>query len=368
MKKIVAVMLMLCMVVSSIGMTFADSDIKSTNDIDVIDALIISSMYLNSNSAEDDILSTQTTVKRNIPLYNNDGNVIAYYVNFSPSGYAVVNNNINNPTVIEFGNGQNQIIEDLISNNPSDKIIYNSMVDIRKMENNRTFSNNANEAELSLYDYYPDLLENNLTLANEYQKIKKEFVNNRNYVTSNGYGFIDLSNMPSNDYTGKYITGIKSIDWATTYDFSDIAEDHCAAVAATNLALFYSYKGFSNLIINNSTRDTFIEVHKIIPDGPIVFMASGTKEYFEDRGYTLKASDIGNTDNFKSSVNSGYPCAFLLGNNIADWHWILGVGYRDYPSDGTYFRIVDGWHNTVERFYKPYSGSVWAKATQYQLK
>jgi len=57
----------------------------------------------------------------------------------------------------------------------------------------------------------------------------------------------------------------------------------------------------------------------------------------------------------------------LLAEGIVNWHWILGVGWREYSSGNFYMRIVDGWDGTANRFYKPYSDSLWISATEYWL-
>jgi len=40
-------------------------------------------------------------------------------------------------------------------------------------------------------------------------------------------------------------------------------------------------------------------------------------------------------------------------------------GYREYNSGGNYMRIMDNWFNTVDRYYKIGTGSLWWSAKEY---
>ncbi len=70
---------------------------------------------------------------------------------------------------------------------------------------------------------------------------------------------------------------------------------------------------------------------------------------------------------YKTAIAKNRPCGILLADGIVNWHWILGVGWREYSSGNFYMRIVDGWDGTSNRFYKPYSDSLWVSATEYWL-
>lgn len=94
-------------------------------------------------------------------------------------------------------------------------------------------------------------------------------------------------------------------------------------------------------------------------------IADEAKEYFTDRGYTLKTSSVGSFSGIQTAIGNDRPCGILLANAIVDWHWVICVGYRAYNSGGSYMRVVDGWNDTTLKFYLCNSGSTWISATQY---
>ena len=188
---------------------------------------------------------------------------------------------------------------------------------------------------------------------------------NRAVIQGDGdYGFIDLGDMPSGKYTSDTILYATSTDWAIMDEFNSIADNHCGATAVTNIALYYAKRGYSKLKIN-SRLDTFKAVHKIVGNGPVMTIAGSAKEYFSDRGYTLKYSSVGDFSGIKSATTSDRPCGILLADGLFSWHWILSVGWREYTNGGNYLRIMDGWYDTVDRYYKINSGSLWISATEY---
>jgi hypothetical protein len=63
----------------------------------------------NTNMWDDDV-----SIKDLVPLYDIDDNIMAYYIAFENSGYAIINNNLNNPIPIEFGEGDNTSIRKII--------------------------------------------------------------------------------------------------------------------------------------------------------------------------------------------------------------------------------------------------------------
>ncbi|NMB43985.1 MAG: hypothetical protein GX995_07630, partial [Clostridiales bacterium] len=83
------------------------------------------------------------------------------------------------------------------------------------------------------------------------------------------YGFVDIKDVPSDTYKSKSIS-LEENDWATTGEFTKYTNNHCAAVASTNIALYYAYQGYNNLLISNNKAATFYKIHKSIGNGPII--------------------------------------------------------------------------------------------------
>ncbi|MFU0827386.1 MAG: Peptidase-C39-2 domain-containing protein [Lachnoclostridium sp.] len=359
-KKIIAIILSMVFLFGGLN-TLVSASVISTNDIDTIDMLIAAGTYLNSTT--EPCISGNTYLKQVVPLYNNESKIVAYYVSFTPTGYAVVNNNINNPTVIEFGKGTNETIEDILNNDSNPHIIYNNPVSIYNANNTSLTVQGKNSKDI--YDYYPDLKSSNSSLAKQHKEVKNAIMKNRAVIQGDGdYGFIDLGDMPSGKYTSDTILYATSTDWAIMDEFNSIADNHCGATAVTNIALYYAKRGYSKLKIN-SRLDTFKAVHKIVGNGPVMTIAGSAKEYFSDRGYTLKYSSVGDFSGIKSATTSDRPCGILLADGLFSWHWILSVGWREYTNGGNYLRIMDGWYDTVDRYYKINSGSLWISATEY---
>ena len=339
----------------------ASSATTECNSIEETDALLIASFMLNSIDTANDILVSGTTANEVTPLYSEGGKIVAYYVSFEPTGYAVVNNNSANPTVIEFGDGVNQLIDDILSADKDSHIIYNNPTEIYAAS---AYARSIN-ADTDLYTYFPSLGEENPTALAQLTQLKRLVQSDINICSDGDYGFIDWGDMPSGTYSYDVIANAPSTDWATTGEFSSIAKNHCGATAVTNFALYFANRGYSNLKINSSVYDTFVAVHKIVGNGPVMTIADKAKEYFSDRGYTLKTSSVGSFSGIQTAIGNDRPCGILLANGIVDWHWIICVGYRAYNSGGNYMRIVDGWHDTTLKFYLCNSGSAWISATQY---
>lgn len=365
-KKAISIILSLVILFGFNVNTFA-LDAKNSNNIDTLDIIIAAATYLNSNDESDACISENTYLKQIVPLHNNEGKIIAYYASFTPSGYAVINNNPNNPTVIEFGKGNNKIIEEILSNESNPYIIYNNPVNIYSVNNKSLLQSAVNSSDI--YDYYPDLKESNFSLVKRHNEIKQSFLQDRFVIQGDGdYGFIDLSDMPAGDYDDDTILKAESTDWAIMDEFEDIAENHCGATAVTNLALYFANRGHSNLKINNSRLDTFKAVHKIVGNGPVMTIAGSAKEYFKNRGYTLKYSSLGDFSGIKTATTKDRPCGILLADGLFSWHWILSVGWRQYSNGGNYMRIMDGWYDTIDRYYKIHSCSLWISATEYWVE
>lgn len=363
MKRFLSLCIAIILIVSMNSNVLAieeNSNIDSNQNMNEFDISVAAAIKLNSKNMDDDILPNGSMVKNTLPLYDNTENLIAFYITFNPTGYAIVNNNELNPSVIEYGRGDKKDIEAIANYNQ--RVIYNNPASIYSDDQyERSVKNDKN-----LYDFYPELLQPDLELQYELSIIKSEVVKNNISTRGDGdYGFIDWGNMPSGSYSSQTIKSAYSTSWITTYDTSHLAKNHCGATAATNIALYYATRGYSNLKTNNSKIDTFKAVHKLIGNGPVMMIADGTKQYFQNRGYSLSSSSVSNFSGVKSAADDNQIQGVLLADGLVTWHWILAVGYRQYSSGGNYMRVVDGWHNTIDTYYKINSGSSWISATRY---
>ena len=106
--------------------------------------------------------------------------------------------------------------------------------------------------------------------------------------------------------------------------------------------------------------NTFALVYAIVGDGPKTSITADAKEYFSDCGYNLTVTELGvaSFTNIINAVKANHPSAVLLADGIANWHWVVCVGYRQYTSGSNYMQIVTGWDNSIDYFYCPNSGSL----------
>lgn len=339
---------------------------SESDEMDKLDIIISAFYYLNSEDSTSELISEKSKIDKIIPLFNVEGEVVANYITLMPKGYAVVNNNINNPTVIEFGDDRNSNIEEIILNSSNPHIIYNNPFDVYDLNSNSERKIKSNSAENDIFDYYPNLQQTNTELANQQNEYKQYLIENQMITRSdNDFGFINSSNMPSGSYSGKTIASATSTDWAIMGDFSDIARDHCGATTVTNLALYFAQTGKFNLKKNNSNRDTFEAVHKIVGNGPEMTIAEDAKQYFKDRGYTLNYSGVSGFSGVETALKNNRPCGILLENGLFSWHWIIAVGYRNYNSGDNYIQVMNNWKPNINIYYMANNGSAWVSRTQY---
>lgn len=334
----------------------------SSKELDSTDVVIMANYYLSSKLIDNNKTTNNLDVDSILPLYSSEGNIVAYYIDFLDSSYAVINNNKDNPEAIEFG-FENSKIKELYGKCKECKIVYNSPTDFYFMNEASLFSLTSNKDKNDLYDNYPDLNEKNDSLS----KILCEYKTINTFSSSSDWGFINSGNLPTGEISSSYsIPSLNKVSWVSTGDFSDIASNHCGAVAVTNLALYFSAIGYTELK-KESSYNTFVEVHKIVGNGPTATIADKAKTYFKNCGYTLKTNAVSTTFHyFRMTINANRPCAMLLTNGVKEAHWIIGVGYIVYKDGGTYMRIVDGWNHNSTRYYKG-TGSNWISATGYWI-
>lgn len=181
------------------------------------------------------------------------------------------------------------------------------------------------------------------------------------------YGFLSLNQLPKGEFTEKTIP-LNPSQLAVTGDFRNIAHNHCGAVCALNIIIVL-FQNAPEFLEEKSPAQLFKEVHRIIGNGPTPSIAGGLAKYAKSLGANIRyQSEIKSFEGIKAAIGRGSPCGILLANALADWHWVMCVGYREYQKEGGFIRICDGWNRTADRFYKLNSGSAWAAGTEYFLE
>ena len=178
------------------------------------------------------------------------------------------------------------------------------------------------------------------------------------YYTESNYnwGIRDESAMPPRPTKTRTISNLNGISWATTGSVS--GEKHCGPTAITNLALYFAARGKKDLKVKDA-KGTFNAIYpKYAGKGPHPTIAGKAKNYFKSKKVTLNYSVVGSINTVKKAIDNNRPVGALLKKGGA-WHWVICVGYRMYDSQQFYMRLVDGWYNQSNRFYKPHVGSDW---------
>lgn len=338
--------------------------------LDTTDVILASHYFLASSQSDMNFWNNDLSDIEIVPLYNTEGSVSAYYVELTDdTAYAVINNNIENPTAIEFGQGCNPLIREILDNTDDPHIIYNNPLSVYNVGEIMMLSENINTS--NLYDNYPDLSKSNPELADVITQQKNILENTPMPCGDGDYGFIDVSNMPSGANTSCSINNYAYVDWVSTGETSSYASNHCGSVAVANLALYFVERGKTNLMVDNDRIETFKAVHNVVGNGPKATIADDAEEYFNNRGYNLeyytdRSVSLNNRIAAENeAIRNNRPCGLLLEDDLNSWHWVIAVGYKNYTSGDKYFQIVDGWSNNASRYYKPGVGSAWISMTEY---
>ena len=100
------------------------------NGMDTIDLLVAAFMHMYSADKTRNLWPDEVIVERKIPLFSPDGKRIAWYVEFTSGAYAIINDNKENPSVIEFGSQPNMLIRDIYDSSDAYHIIYNGPMQV----------------------------------------------------------------------------------------------------------------------------------------------------------------------------------------------------------------------------------------------
>ena len=375
MKKIISLVLVFALAMSfTLVPSLAEGVITPVpaEGMDLMDAAIAGYFFAGDiNEREENVnASGYVGITNIVPLYDTENTVVAYYITYSTGVYAVINNNPENPEAIEFGAGTQHYIEDALSKNANARLVYSNPVSVFTESEIAALPAETRAQFMNLSDCYTDLDERNDVLAAQVQGFKETLTIPDASVMGDGdYGFIRSREMPSGTYSSDMITKARYADWATTYDFPSVAEDHCGATAVANLALYFAVRGYSNLKVNNSKSDTVNTVYRAVGNGPTADIRGHAVKYFrENGGYSLTYNKAENKSLIIAAITADQPLGILLADSIVTWHWVIGVGWRTYTnSSDFYIRINSGWISDVDTFYKLDSGSAMMSCWSYKI-
>ncbi len=149
-------------------------------------------------------------------------------------------------------------------------------------------------------------------------------------------------------------------DWAATFDFNDLAKNHCAATTITNYALWYlrEYLGRQDADGTNASviKQIFTDVHRYIPNGPVLRLKNRAARFFRAAKLPIEVVSI-KEEAIQDELDAGNPVAIMVAASVMQWHWVLVVGYI-FSEDGTRsYLIEDNWHRRGLYTYRPGIGS-----------
>jgi hypothetical protein len=332
---------------------------KHTISIDEIDALIVTVNRLYAQYGEDYMDAIDVSNRVFVPLYNDRYDVVAYYLEFESGGYAVINNNVLNPFVIEFGKKNNSIVHEYLASDSDTRIIYDSPVSVRTetIDGNYDFS--------SFNDLNVDSCEKDLPHAKMLYEKKQSLIKRDEIKSFGSYPDWGVYYVPGYDSEGtgrklKYATNQSWMTGGMFQESSNSNEQCCGTIAGTNLALVFTAMGY-NKLKNNTTLNTFYDVSSYIPIGITVTIADECCDYFDSKNYELNYDSYNIVDyttnsmynTLKTAINSNKPCiiSVLKPAVLPVGHWMVAIGWREYDSY-KYIQVLNGWDDSEEYFFR----------------
>lgn len=181
--------------------------------------------------------------------------------------------------------------------------------------------------------------------------------------------FLEAAALPPTPYIDCCLP-LDGVDWVVTSDFSRIAKNHCAAVCLTNLAHWFAAQdpAYAALAVEGGREETFRSVHALVGNGPVFAISGKARRWFAQKGFRLDRCRLWDASALQWAIRADMPCALLLVGGPLDWHWVLAVGWREYPSGEIYVRVADGWNRGADRFLPLHSRPRLVSAVAYSLE
>jgi hypothetical protein len=289
---ILAISILACSTVFADNIDLVKSIGSIGSDLTDFDLWLISGIHVICDEEENKPWTPSSYIKDTIPLFDLDNNVIAYYLNIYPSGYMIINNNLNNPVILEFGyNGEyfsdNQIkISD--SSRYDEKNIYlgnGCLFNVERDYNNRGVYDDINIAARS---------DDNLTVQRSV--LDDEMAKFKLLLNTYNADKVDELNAYKNELNNIY---------------------NSDAVAGSNTT-----RGLNGYEILTTPHTSLISNHG------------------------------SHWSTLKQNIDSNNMLFFIIQQSSGwEMHYVNVVGYREYSGGEKYARIIDNWTNTVDRWY-----------------
>lgn len=185
--------------------------------------------------------------------------------------------------------------------------------------------------------------------------------------SSAAYGFRNITEVHP-DVIKTRILPAADTRFAVTGEFFDEAKNHCGAVCATNVLLYF--RALAGVPVKSTTERhrIFTAIHDVVGNGPIFSLQKKISRcpFIAVRGKKLRS-----VQELVSALDHGCPCILLLANGLFDWHWVLCVGYltaRENGQEKLFLRLADSWTPVCNTIYEPGVGSKILSMTAYRHK
>lgn len=355
--------------------------ISTSTEMTALDVMVAAFRDLSAVDVEGgtSLWASTTGIASHTPLRSASGSTIAHYVKFNPAGYAVVNNNKDNPVVLEYSE----------EDHPEPALLAGQYLDFGTAAEQPTGTDDevgtvSNEAKQQLSAYLQSTDPNQL-LAHAQTRYSLTTIGGRDIMLDpklggttlataplstapltifdtaptastlgGSYGILKPADLPKQNYSARMLTRASLVTWGTTGEFAKLSgvKNHCGATAAFNVVNYYRVRYGRSKLMLSSRSSTFTALHKKIGNGPVTFvgLTGGLKSYVESRGSSITRTSNGGYANIKTAIDNNRMVIILLAAGLVKWHYVNGLGWRQYSGGAKYIRVMDGWNNTTSRY------------------
>lgn len=354
----------------------AMANTAETSIISLYELKLLTSDFVltNINSTEQCTWNT-AMVAREIPLYDFDGKIVAYYVALFnadnlPNGYIVVNASVQNPIVLEYAfNTSHKEINNtdkvyyatsgvFFSGNPAQKRVI-----LSRDNSSIVIDNDTSE---KMRNIWSDVNCENISAKAHLQSLKNSVVNSENNIITRGeadWGIITTLPYSSWEEQDSLLNYASGAPYYKTSSFS--GTNHCGAVAALNVLKYYQTR-LGSTLIKPDVNTTFNYLYQNTGNGSLTTpsnMQSALNGYIADRksnGYlssniSISVSQyyVNHFSRIKSCINGGkMPLLYIWKDNaFAQAHWINILAYYLHSNGTCYIRILNQWNSDVNHYY-----------------
>ena len=171
-------------------------------------------------------------------------------------------------------------------------------------------------------------------------------------LKNRSYGFEYSEEIPFGHFTEiKIPVALERV--ATTSEFWELANNHCACVCTMNISLImrrHHIGDINKCRLGNDRTELFKSIHRIVGNGPVIFYKPKLNRFLKKKGSKIRAVPITDIKDIEESLKKRIPVAMLVNAGITHWHWIVVIGIRKYVDGRIYLNILDGWNKRIDRY------------------